>query len=211
MITLLLTSTGIDVMDEIVKILPRPLNKLKLAHIITAANHKKDKKYLANETKILKKLGIQVEEIDIKNKIEKQLRSILKSKNVIYVQGGNTFYLLKAVRESGFDKVVKELINKDVIYIGVSAGSYICCPTIETSGWKKENDNIVGSKDLTAMNLVPFLMLAHYNRRKYQSGVKEGIRKAHHPVKILKDGQALLIQNGKVKFVGKGKEIKIKP
>ena len=50
MITLLLTSTGIDVMDEIVKILPRPLNKLKLAHIITAANHKKDKKYLANET-----------------------------------------------------------------------------------------------------------------------------------------------------------------
>lgn len=36
--TLLLTSAGMTVADEIYKILPKPINEIKLVHIVTAAN-----------------------------------------------------------------------------------------------------------------------------------------------------------------------------
>ena len=133
---------------------------------------------------------------------------ILDGKDVIYVQGGNTFYLLKHVRESGFDVVVKDLIEKGVIYIGVSAGSYIACPTIEMTAWKSSDDDYYGVTDLTAMNLVPFLVCVHYNREKYREGLIEGIKTSKYPVKILTDEQALLIRNGEVKLIGSGEEVK---
>jgi len=132
-----------------------------------------------------------------------------KNKDIIWVRGGNTFFLLKHVKESGFDKVVKKLVNKGKIYVGTSAGTYIACPTIEMAHWKRQDLNLVNLKSLKALNLVPFLIFAHYTP-KYKKEVKEGIKKSKYPVKIINDDQAILIQDKKVKLIGKGKEIKIK-
>ena len=67
-------------------------------------------------------------------KNEDELREILRGKELVYVEGGNTFYLMKAIRESGFEKVIKELLPKGLIYMSVSAGAYVACPTIEMAG-----------------------------------------------------------------------------
>lgn len=209
--TLLLTSDGFDgenVRGEILKILPKPVSQTKLAHIITASKPEKSKNYVERDKRQMAKLGIQVEDIDIEGKTENQLRKLLKNKDVVYVQGGNTFYLLKYIKQSGFDKIVKELIKKGIIYIGVSAGSYVACPTIEMASWKHQDRNIVDLKDLTALNFVPFLMTVHYEP-KYKPILEKEIPNASYPVKILRDNQALLIKNGKVKLVGKGKEVRI--
>ena len=127
---------------------------------------------------------------------------MLEDKDAVYVEGGNTFYLLKAVRESGFDQVIKKLIERGVAYVGSSAGSYIACPTIEMSTWKKpgEEKNNFGVTDLTAMNLVPFLLKAHCTPEKMEF-LKEKIAKAQYPVKILSDGQAILVKDDKVELV----------
>jgi len=208
--TILLTSAGMNVKEEILKILPKPANQIKLAHITTAKNPRLEKNpdYIIKEKKIMAEIGFQVEDIDIEGKKESDLKRILADKDVIYVQGGNTFYLLKYVRESGFDKVAKDLISKGMIYIGVSAGSYIACPTIEVAGWSHEDDNIVGLTNLKAMNLVPFLIKAHYSPE-YKEVVIEGIKNSKYPVRILTDDQAILVKNGKAKLVGKGKEIRL--
>lgn len=207
--TILLTSAGMNVKEEILKILPKPASQIKLAHIITASKAEKNISYLEKDKEKMLGAGFQVEDIDIEGKTEKELRDLLGSKDIIYVQGGSAFYLLKCVRESGFDKVVKDLINKGAIYIGVSAGSYVACPTIEAAGWKHLDKNIVGLTDLVAMNLVPFLITAHYNRLKYRKAVKNGVKKSKYPVRILTDEQAILIQDGVAKLVGKGEEIKL--
>jgi len=206
--TLLLTSAGMDVKEEILKILPKPVNQIKIAHIITASKIEKNTSYLEKERQIMKKIGLKVKEIDIEGKNENQLRKILSNKDIIYVQGGNAFYLLKHARISGFDEVVKELINRGVIYIGVSAGSYIACPTIEMATWKHQDRNRAGLKNLTALNLVPFLVTVHYEP-KYRDILKKEIAKSKYPVKILTDDQALLIKNNSVQTVGKGDEVKI--
>jgi len=206
--TILLTSAGMNVKEEILKILPKPANQTKVAHITTASKVEGDLSYLEKENRIMGEIGLDVENIDIEGKTEDELRMLLKNKDVIYIQGGNSFYLLKHVRASGFDKVAKELIGKGVIYVGVSAGSYIACPTIEMATWKPQDKNIVGLTDLTALNLVPFLISVHY-RPKYKGILKEAVAKAKYPVRILTDDQALLIRNGEVKLVGKREEINL--
>ena len=207
--TLLLTSAGMRMQDEILKLLPKSPAQTKLAHIITASNEVSPHPWRDNDKKAMLKLGIQVEDIDIKGKTESELRLILKGKDVIYVQGGSPYYLLKHVKESRFDKVVKDLVNKGILYIGASAGSYIACPTIEQALWKKPKRNRHGLTDKEpAMGLAPFLIVAHYGP-KIKQDIKIGISKTEYPVRVLTDNQAILVKDGKTKLIGKGKEIKL--
>lgn len=207
--TLLLTSAGTDVKEEILKILPKPAHKLKLAYIITASKVESDTSYVQKDGKNLEEMGFQVEEIDIEGKNEEELRSELSKFDIIFVQGGNTFYLLKTIKESGFDKVIKDLINEGKIYIGVSAGTIICSPTIESSGWKGGDRNTVGLTDLTSLGSVPFNIFVHYEP-KYDQIIKAGASKSKYPTRILNNNQAFLVQGDKITLVGEQPEIVLK-
>lgn len=196
------------VKEAVVKILPKPLSALKMAYITTAFKVEAITAFADLDLQVLTTLGFQIEEIDIAGKSYAKLKQILDGKDIIYVQGGNTFYLLKEAKASGFDRVVRELLEKGVIYIGVSAGSYIACPTIEMAIWKKSKDQH-GLTDFSAMNLVPFLLSVHYNREKYRGALLEGITKTTYPVRILTDDQAFLIQDDAVTLIGGGEEVKL--
>lgn len=208
---LLLTSGGIheSFKDDFLSLLPdKPLNEISVSYIITAAfGEKGDKSWVNLAKEDLQKLGIfNIEDLDIRGKTEKKLYSILSKKDIILVNGGNTFYLLKHTRKSRFDKVVKRLIKKDKLYIGVSAGSYIACPTIEQAHWKDTDEKIndFALTNLTALNLVPFLITAHFNE-KFRTAVEEGVKSTRYRVVCLYDTQAVLAKDNFVKVVGDGK------
>lgn len=207
---LFLSSNGSFVIEKGLKLLFEDVSKMRLAYVTTAGKVSKDKTYLEVHKELLRKENYDFEELDIEGKTEDELRMVLKNKNAIFVEGGNTFYLLKAVRQSGFDRVIKELIESGVVYIGASAGSYIACPTIEVSTWKNpgEEKERFGVTDLTAMNLVPFLIKAHYNTK--QTGLlKEKISQTKYQTKILQDGQALLVEDDQYRLVGEAYKIKL--
>lgn len=206
--TILLTSAGMQVKNEILKILPRSPNRIKVGHIITASKPELDTSYVKKDKHAMSALGFTVENIDIENKNEKELRNLLNDKDVIYVQGGNTFYLLKWMKDSGFDIVLKELIEKGKIYIGVSAGSVIMGENIKTAGWKGIDKNIVGLTDLTGLQYVPFSIFVHY-KPVHNKVIKENIPHINNKIKILTDQQAFLIQDDMISLVGTGEEIKI--
>jgi len=207
--TILLTSSATFTTDKKLEFLPKPLSEMKMAWVITASKGVDDTSYIQRHKQRMDELGFDYEEIDIEGKNEKELREILSDKEVVFVEGGNTFYLLKCVRESGFDKVIKELIEKGVIYIGASAGSYIACPTIEMATWRHQDEyDRCGVTNFTGLNLVSFLVIAHYTEE-YKEIVKEGISKTKYLVRILTDDQALLVRDDGVELVGKGPEIKL--
>ncbi|HRZ34029.1 MAG TPA: Type 1 glutamine amidotransferase-like domain-containing protein [Candidatus Moranbacteria bacterium] len=207
---LLLSSNSDFVIEKGLRLLFDDISKIKMAYIITAGNGSQNRGYIERYKEMLDKEGYNFDVLDIEGKTENDLRELLKDKNAIYVEGGNTFYLLKAVRESGFDKVLAEMIDEGAVYIGSSAGSYIACPTIEMSTWKKpgEEKDRFGVTDLTAMNLVPFLVKAHYDPD-YRELLKERISQSRYETKVLKDGQAILVEGDNYKLVGDGEEIKI--
>lgn len=206
--TLLLMSSSKFFTEHAQTHFEKPLTEAKIAYITTAVKGVSDRSYLDRSIKCMREAGLNFEEIDIEGKKKFELREILKDKDIIYVAGGNTFYLLNAARESGFDSLVKELVERGVLYVGASAGSYIACPTIEMATWKHQDVyGHYGVDDLNGLNLVPFLVTAHYTPE-YELIIREKMKTSKYPVKILTDEQALLVVGDDVKLIGE-KEIKL--
>ena len=83
--TIFLSSTGMycrEVVAEMLKILPEPADQVELAHIITASKAEEDTFYLRRDKKEMLKLGFNVEDIDIEEKNEADLRKLLKAKGI---------------------------------------------------------------------------------------------------------------------------------
>lgn len=207
---ILLTSAGIKmpaIQNEVLKLLPKPPNELKLAHVITASRMETNTDYVKKDRVALQGVGFQVADVALEDLTPATAFDELNKFDIIYVQGGNTFYLLKQARACGFEQVVRKFLeDPNKWYIGVSAGSYIACPTIEMGNWKRDKDQH-GLDDLAGMNLVPFLLSVHYNREKYREVLAEKIPTASYPVRILTDDQAFLIKDDKVILIGEGSEV----
>ena len=207
--TLLLTSAGIvpEIKNYFLSVLSkkRPENN-KVAFVTTAAyGESKNPTWMEKDRQLLYECGIRhIEDLDFKGKTQGDLELILSDKDIIFVNGGNTFYLLKWAKESGFDKVLPDFLKSGGLYVGVSAGSYIACPTIEAATWKHQDRNRVGITDLTAFGLVQFLITAHFEE-KYRVIVVQAAKSTKYPIVALTDRQAVLVRDGKVQVVGEGK------
>lgn len=207
---LLLTSNGITnikIEQEFLQLLKKSAPQNKVVFITTAAYGETDHPYwLEIFRNKLREYGItQITDLDLKDKTEEEIKQALSSSDIIFVNGGNTFYLLKWAFESGFTKIISNLPS-DTIYIGMSAGSIIACPTIETANWEPADKNNVSLKDLTGMNLVNFLISPHF--RKEEKGIIEKeTKQTKYPTVILTDQQAVLCIDEKYKIVGQGEKI----
>ncbi len=189
-------------------LLPEDFKNFTVAFINTAANPYETKTWLNEDRDKLVQMGFKVFDLDIEGKTIDELKKLFSSCNIIFVSGGNTFYLLDQAKKSGFLNIVPGLVNEGKIYIGSSAGSYLACPTIEVANWKHQDRNVVGITDFTALGLTNFLMSVHY-KPEYNDVLREGILQAKYPVKILTDDQAVIVQDEVVKLVGIGEEINL--
>ncbi len=207
--TILLTSAGMQVKDEIIKLLQKPAYNITVAFIATAAKPEADLSFVQRDLDIMKEVGFNVEEIDIEGKKESEVMKLLELKDIIFVEGGNTFYLLKAMRRCNFERVIKKLLKLGKVYIGVSAGSIVAGRTIETAGWGNADKNLVGLRSLKGLNLVPYNIIVHYQPEDAEL-IKQKIKnpkKRAKKLRILTDDQALLVQADQDMLLGQGEEI----
>lgn len=85
-------------------------------------------------------------------------RRLIESADAVFVGGGNTFRLLKTLREANLLDLLSRRAKEGMIYMGASAGSNIAAPTIRTT-----NDMpIVEPGSFDALALVPFQINPHY-------------------------------------------------
>lgn len=184
-----------------------PLPDFFLGYITTAGNTKTDKTYIENHKLEMTKLGIKFEEFDLEGKSLDDCKKFLSDKNVIHVEGGDTFFLLKSARECQFKEALEDFFARGGVYIGTSAGAYLAGASIETALWKNSNKNYYGLTDLMALCFVPFMLFAHYADSMHDN-IKEKLSKSNYKAKILRDGQAIFCESGVCHFTGKGEEVK---
>lgn len=205
--TLILTSSGKFITaNNVDDFLPKKITACKIAYISTASKKVADDSYAKNHQQKMNELNFSFTDIDIAGLNENKLKKALDGYDIIFVEGGNAYYLLKAIRESDFEKIIKSLISQGVVYIGSSAGSYVACPSIEVATLTERGFDRFGITDFTAMNLVPFLIKAHYTPAMKEM-LNEKAKNLKYPLRILNDNQALLVQNGEVQLLGGGDEI----
>ena len=76
----------------------------------------------------------------------------------VFVGGGNSFRLLRALRQMHALNALRNIVAAGVPYISASAGSNLACPSIRTT-----NDMpIVEVASLSALGLIPFQLNPHY-------------------------------------------------
>ncbi len=204
--TLILASSGnLIAANNINHFLPKSLSEAKILYVTTASKKVNGTSYVERTRKKMDELNFSFTEFDIVGKSEEELKKALSTSDILYVEGGNTFYLLKAVRDAGFEKIVKEAIENGLVYWGVSAGAYIACPSIIMATWSDRFDRF-GVTDWTAINLVPFLIKAHYTPDMLET-LKEESKDLRLPLRVLNDEQAVLMKDGEVQLIGGGDEL----
>jgi dipeptidase E len=201
---LFLTSAGLtpETTKYFLELLGKNPKGMDLCYIPTASDPSEDKRYVKKNQDRLHKLGFKITNVDIKTS---SLTNAINDFNIVFVEGGNTFYLLKHVRDSGFDSAIKKFLDRGGIYVGSSAGSMIAGLNIESAGWKHTNRNIVDLKDLTAMKLVPFVISVHVDDKNIGL-IRRCASKVSYPVIALTDQQALLVDGDRKRIVGAGEK-----
>lgn len=76
----------------------------------------------------------------------------------IFVGGGNTFRLLKALQDSGLGETIRSRVEEGTPYLGASAGSIVAGPTLKTT----KDMPIVQPRSFEALALVDFQISPHY-------------------------------------------------
>ena len=180
-------------------------DKMKIGYITTASKVAREKTFFEDVKNKIIENGYSIYEFDIEGKSKKEIKSFFQDKNIIHLEGGNTFYLLKIIRETGFADILSELLKEGKVYIGTSAGAYVMCPTIEVANWNSDGKDRFNVNDFTALNYVPFVLKVHYTDEKKQT-MKNNLINLKYPLHILKDGQGILVEDDQYTFLGDEEE-----
>lgn len=134
-------------------------------------------------------------------------RHAIDHADAIFVGGGNTFRLLKALQDLRLLDSIRQRVADGMAYIGSSAGSNIAAPTIKTT-----NDMpIVEPRSFKSLGLVSFQINPHYLDPDPQSTHMGETREArilqfleenNTPVIGLREGACLRIEGGACELRG---------
>ncbi len=194
---LLLTSEGLTteaIQQKFLSLVGKPAHEITVAFIPTAAGTEEDASWIEFNKQPLDNLGVKtVDDIDLREYAGEALYDQLSKYDVIWVNGGNTFYLMYWIRRSGFDSVIRRLLAEGKMYVGVSAGSIVTGPSIEVASWKGYDDpSVVELADYSGLGLVPFQIFAHYGPE-WQQLVDEHRASLKDNLMLLTDEQAIAI------------------
>jgi dipeptidase E len=97
--------------------------------------------------------NVNVPSVDMPRTFEELASKKLNNYSAIFIGGGNTFKLLKGIKDNGiFDKII-EYLNNNGIVIGGSAGAIIFGYDINSCLAMDDNDvNLIDTKGFNALN-----------------------------------------------------------
>ena len=160
-----------------------------IAFIDTAAKFEEVNFYVGEAAEILEKLGAKLIRLDVscaKNSAalvsiqdepscEDKILSTISQCDIIYVSGGNTFYLLNELRKSRVWQAIKNAVKAGKIYIGESAGAILAAP--DTRYATPMDENSPNMSDFTGLNLVGFCVVPHFGCEPFTQATHEIMEK----------------------------------
>lgn len=171
----------------------------------------------------MKPFGItDIEQVLSPEEITKEKLSNVKG---VFIGGGNTFKLLKMLKDTDAFANLEEYLNNDGLIMGGSAGALIFGKSIDTCLKNELNinstdENLVGLEDTSGFNKINgYSLFVHYQRKQEQiEKTAENIRrllKQGHKLICLPEETSVWMNNDEMKIIGQkpaeifnGKEMK---
>ena len=131
----------------------------------------------------------------------------IEQTDAIFVGGGNTFRLLKALQDLDLLDAIRRKVKAGAPYIGSSAGSNVAGPTIKTT----KDMPIVQPRSFDSLGLVPFQISPHFQdpdlNSKHMGETQEErilqfLEENETPVIGIREGAWLICENGTVTLNG---------
>lgn len=213
---LLLTSGGISnksIEDELKKLLNKDnFNGVKLLFCTTASNYEgyNMSDWLVDDLIYLKNNGFEIDICDINGISIDKLLPRFEWADVYFFEGGNTQWLKKGIEKSGLEAKLLNLLKRKV-WIGVSAGSTVVCPTISDPVNDLYDEDIEGYPK-EGLNFVDFQVMPHLNNSCFPKINIENIMNASKKINeidrkrifVLDDNSAVVVNGNEIKVVSEG-------
>jgi len=162
---------------------------------------------LEGECAALHELGFHPEELDLRKYFDgddhhAELRSRLESYDLVWARGGNTFVLRRAMRMSGFDGIIREMLERDaIVYGGYSAGIIVLTPSLHGVELADDPDSIPEGYDpeiiWDCLGILPYALAPHYRSDHPESPDIEKVVEYfidHHMLfRALRDGEVIVV------------------
>ncbi|MDP3900085.1 MAG: Type 1 glutamine amidotransferase-like domain-containing protein [bacterium] len=131
---------------------------------------------------------IEFETVDDLSKCQS---NTLKEFDAIYIGGGNTWSLIKELKESGFSDILIQYIKDDGQVYGGSAGAIIMGKRIDTH----DDENKIGLQDISGFNLLNNFSVACHFKDEQNDRFKTWAIDNNLPIVCLPEETGLIIEN----------------
>jgi dipeptidase E len=178
----------------------------RLAFVSTAAEVLEgDLPWLKRGRNALEEAGFEVEDYTFTGKMSEEIKGDLLDFDVIFISGGNNFYLLERIQESGCAPVLRELVEGGKIYIGESAGSIIASRNIYATYLEGDVKAAPGLRGFEGLGLVDFLVFPHwgseYFRDRYLGFRMEHAYTSNDKIILLTDHQYVMVRGEMMRII----------
>ncbi len=187
----------------------------RVAIILNALDHRPQARtgWLDRQTSKLAGLGFGVVELDLRNyfRASEPLRQFLGDVDLVWINGGNAFILRRAMKQSGFDAIVRDAIARDaIVYAGFSAAAVIASESLRGLELTDNPHEVPAGYDpeivWDGLGIVPFAIAVHYQSDHPESASVEReiafYEASGIPYRTLRDGEALVIHGERERIVG---------
>lgn len=122
--------------------------------------------------------------------------------DIVYLNGGNPFYLLHQIRKSRADRVLRELLDRGKVLSGASAGSIVLGETLALiTEFDPQLSDGIGLTDTTGIGLTTVILCPHYSKymtryERFEERIRHVEQRDDITITRLDDGEAIVIQDG---------------
>lgn len=184
--------------DALHRLVGKPPEEITFAAIENALDVEQDTEgWISDSRNAIAVHPAQIEVVDLRNwRADRAgLRELLASKDVIWVCGGNGFYLRWILKESGADAIIRELVAEGTVYAGWSAGAVLAGPTLQYFD-RVEDLSVVPQVYYDALQLTDIAVCPHMDLAEFAAGMQEveaKLRQAGVRTAPLTEAMALVI------------------
>ena len=185
-IVLFSTLTASNKKTILSRILPKEMQNKTIAYIPSGGTEGAQE-YIKQWEAIARKYDANFNSINNRSQSVEEKDKLLDS-NILVISGGNTFYLLQNLRQSGLDTTIRQFLNKpDFVLSGFSAGAIVLTPTIKVCNLPGFDENTIGLKNLSSLNVVDFEIFPHYKKELHEKMLIDYKKNTENSVREITD------------------------